>query len=53
MNRRDAVYGLKLLSPISASYLLKLAANLAETNQPRCYKFSEYSIIFSPSASFT
>src|ERR1700676_2911241 len=29
MNRRDAVYGLKLLSPISASYLLNLSATAA------------------------
>src|SRR6266849_6502505 len=29
MNRRDAVYGLKLFSPIAASYLL--AANLSQT----------------------
>src|SRR6267378_1715944 len=72
MNRRDAVYGLKLFSPIAASYLLTSSALLlgpylihsAEPCHPeqsegshldlaRSYKFSAYSIIFSPSASFT
>src|ERR1700739_1912991 len=57
MNRRDAVYGLKLLSPISASYLLKLPpvwrSIRFEPFDPGCYKFSEYSIISSPSASLT
>src|SRR5436309_2016520 len=46
---RDAVYGLKLFSPIAASYLL----NALLLKLSRSYKFSAYSIIFSPSASFT
>src|SRR5205085_6786789 len=61
INRLDAVYGLKLFSPIAAS----CPAHLGGLHQPRyisyltplqilCdYKFSANSIIFSPSASFT
>jgi len=48
----NAVYGLKLFSPIAASYLLN--AFLRDSLEwSRSYKFSAYSIIFSPSASFT
>src|SRR5271155_4726430 len=50
INRRDAVYGLKLFSPIAASYLL---LNLVSLALARCYRFSAYSIIFSSLASFT
>src|ERR1700740_812573 len=64
INRRDAVYGLKLLSPIAASYLLLFLrftptiCTVSEAKdldvESRCaYRFSAYSIIFSPSASFT
>src|SRR5580700_7463249 len=66
INRRDAVYGLKLFSPIATSYLFArscchyrptstslltaLGRVLPKTER---YRFSAYSIIFSPSASFT
>src|SRR6266403_2845884 len=67
INRRDAVYGLKLFSPISASCPAHLAAACTcrpllpspKTQIPsdlqilRDYRFSANSIIFSPSASFT
>src|SRR6266436_3199156 len=65
INRRDAVYGLKLFSPIATSYLFarsccyhratstsQLTA-LGRVLQIKLYKFSAYSIIFSPAASFT
>src|SRR6516164_1003092 len=45
MNRRDAVYGLKLLIPICASCLLKLPPHLAVYLAfTRSYRFSAYSI---------
>src|SRR5215475_11603700 len=56
MKRRDAVYGLKLLIPISASYLLESPRRFGgyvSVRSPRSYRFSAYSIIFSPSASLT
>src|SRR5580704_2128508 len=57
INRRDAVYGLKLFSPIAASYLLCcflfVLRKLCTAGPFRFYRFSEYSIIFSPAASFT
>src|SRR5215813_6633947 len=75
INRRDAVYGLKLFSPISTSYVfapleLRLRRDInslallhrARFPETLCcklsftsaaYRFSAYSIIFSPSASFT
>src|ERR1700748_1693198 len=79
INRRDAVYGLKLFSPIASlpltflrrcnfpcgapsnycSYLLSRLqlhrARFPETLafEYSAYRFSAYSIIFSPSASFT
>src|SRR5713101_6746726 len=65
INRRDAVYGLKLFSPISASCLLISRRHapaarycffrsgfVIQTRKPD-YKFSANSSIFSPSASFT
>src|SRR6267142_2081212 len=58
INRRDAVYGLKLFSPISASCPAHLSAACTSRAvllllYPTDYKFSANSIIFSPSASFT
>src|SRR5580693_5496623 len=53
INRRDAVYGLKLFSPIAASYLLLDLDSLAVAQNCSCYRFSAYSIIFSSFASFT
>src|SRR6202035_5628956 len=65
INRRDAVYGLKLFSPIATSYLFarfcfyyratstSLLTALGPVLQSELYRFSAYSIIFSPSASFT
>src|SRR5438105_4378852 len=60
INRRDAVYGLKLFSPISASCPAHLAAATSHPftalpKNPHCsdYKFSPNSIIFSPPASLT
>src|ERR1700691_3695683 len=61
INRREAVYGLKLFSPIATSYLFArsgchcratstslLTALGRVLPKPERYKFSAYSIIFSP-----
>src|SRR5271165_4542223 len=53
MKRRDAVYGLKLLSPISASIFQIFPPRGGLPNNSQVYRFSAYSIIFSPSASLT